>query len=92
MCSYTLYSAFGFDWDEANIQHIARHQVEPAEAEEAFAGRNAVARSSEGRYVLFGRSAAGRYLSIVFIVRSGVVRVITARSMTPAERKRMRRS
>ena len=26
-----------FEWDEANIEHLARHQVIPAEAEEVFA-------------------------------------------------------
>ncbi len=27
-----------FIWDEENIQHIARHDVEPFEAEDAFDG------------------------------------------------------
>jgi uncharacterized DUF497 family protein len=93
MCSYIRSDfAGGFDWDETNAQHIARHQVEPAEAEEAFAGPNLLLRSWDERYVLFGRSAAGRYLCIAFIVRDGIVRVITARNMTQAERRRLRRS
>ena len=27
-----------FDWDEANLEHIARHAVTRAEVEEVFAG------------------------------------------------------
>jgi uncharacterized protein len=93
MCSYIGPNfAIGFDWDEANTQHISRHQVEAAEVEEAFASRHLLLRSWEGRMVLLGRSAAGRYLSIAFVIRDGVVRVITARNMSDAERKRFRRN
>ena len=93
MCSYIEPDSVGcFDWDEANTQHIARHQVEPAEVEEAFAGRHLLLRSWEGRKALLGRTAAGRYLIVAFVVRDGVVRVITARTMSVAERKRFRRN
>lgn len=93
MCSYIWPdSADDFDWDEANIEPIARHRVEPAEAEEAFAGRHLVMRSWDGRRILLGRSAAGRYLIVAFIVRDGIVRVITARTMSAAERRRFRRN
>jgi hypothetical protein len=30
----------GFDWDDANEEHIAQHGVTPAEAEEVFRGRS----------------------------------------------------
>jgi uncharacterized DUF497 family protein len=93
MCSYIGPDSIAvFDWDEANTQHISRHQVEAAEVEEAFASRHLLLRSREGRMVLLGRSAAGRYLSIAFVIQDGVVRVITARSMSDAERKRFRRN
>ncbi len=80
-----------FDWDDRNREHIARHGVEPAEAEEALMGRRLVLRSWEGRYVVFGRSAAGRYLTVAFSLNAGVARVITARNMSNAERRRYRR-
>ena len=93
MCSYIYSNPIdGFDWDDANIDHISRHRVEPAEVEEAFAGRHLVMRSWEGRKVLLGRSAAGRYLIVAFIVRDDIVRVITARTMNTAERRRFRRN
>lgn len=39
----------GFDWDDANEDHIARHGVTPAEAEEVVRGRVYVKRSRRGR-------------------------------------------
>lgn len=81
----------GFEWDDANRAHIARHNVEPDEAEEAFMGQRLIFRSREGSYVLFGQSAAGRYLIVAFALKAGIARVITARDMTAAEKKRYRR-
>lgn len=78
----------GFDWDKDNVEHIARHRVTPEDVEEAFEGEHLIRRSRSGRYVLFGRSAAGRYLMVAFILRSGVARIITARDMSRAERWR----
>lgn len=80
-----------FDWDDTNRDHLARHGVEPEEAEEAFLGRRFIFRSYESRYILLGRSAAGRYLILAFSLSAGLARVITGRDMTKAERQRYRR-
>ena len=80
-----------FDWDDTNVKHIARHQVALKEVEEAFEGKRMIAKAWAGRYILLGRSAAGRYLFAVFIVRSGVARAITARDMAQAEKRRYQR-
>ncbi|MEK7234733.1 MAG: BrnT family toxin [Elusimicrobiota bacterium] len=77
-----------FEWDDANVAHIVRHNVTPEEVEEAFQGRHQIRRSIASRYTLLARSAAGRYLMIAFILRAGTVRTITARDMTSAERRR----
>jgi len=76
------------DWDETVVAHIARHNVTPDEVEEAFEGKYLVYKSRDGRYALLGRSVAGRYLMIAFVVKVGVVHVITARDMNHAEKKR----
>ncbi|MDO8803693.1 MAG: BrnT family toxin [Elusimicrobiota bacterium] len=76
------------DWDEANIAHIARHNVAPDEVDEAFEEKHLTFKSRGGRYTLLGRSAAGRYLMVAFAVKAGVARVITARDMNHAEKKR----
>ena len=77
-----------FNWDSWNVDHIARHGVEPHEAEAACHGDAVVLRGREGRYLVYGRTGAGRYLLV--ILRScgqGVARIITARDMTQRERQ-----
>jgi len=82
------WGARSFEWDEANEDHIARHGVTPAEAEEVFRARLFVRRSQYGRYFILGRSGAGRYLALaVERYQGGVVRVVTARDMTERERQ-----
>lgn len=70
------------------MAHIARHGVEPEEVEEMLLGRHIFLRSRGGRYVILGRSAPGRYLCAAFVCAGGMARVITARDMTRAERRR----
>jgi uncharacterized protein len=79
-----------FDWDDANEEHVGRHGVERWEAEDVFADTNRRALSEgvyfgERRYSMIGRTAAGRTLVVVFTMRTGRVRVVTAR--TPAARE-----
>lgn len=81
-----------FEWDDDNEDHIARHGVETDEVEEVFVDRHRLYRSREGRYVAMGRSAAGRYLFVVFEKReSGTIRVTTARNMSEKEKKHFKR-
>ena len=69
-----------------------KHGVEVREVEEAVVGAGAyVKRGAGGLYHVWGRSDAGRYLAIV--VRNlggGQARLVTARDMTPRERRRHR--
>lgn len=77
-----------FQWDDANEEHIARHGVTPAEVEELFIARILVRRGPMGRYLVLGRSAAGRHLSAILEkLGGGWVRVNTARDMAPKERR-----
>jgi hypothetical protein len=52
-----------FDWDAANIQHLARHRVTPKEAEEAVLIDPLVAgvqsHETEDRILCFGRGRLG---------------------------------
>ena len=83
-----------FEWDDENVEHIAGHNVDPQEAEEACYLSPSVMRGKQGRYLVYGQSEEGRYLLIVGVYRGqGLFRVITARDMTDLERKlfRMRR-
>ena len=78
----------GYDWDAVNTEHIARHALEPFEVEAALRSGALLLRGRGGRYLAYGRTAAGRYLVIVLHARGGgLARVITARDMTERERR-----
>ena len=75
-------------WTDENVEHISRHAVTPQEAEQVFRLRPKVRRARDGRYLLLGQTAAGRYLLVVFVyLGRGTARVITARDMDEKERK-----
>lgn len=82
----------GFEWDDANISHIERHQFTPEEVEEVFAGDYKVRRTRLKLYLALGETLAGRLVFVVFR-RSlgGVIRVVTARDMDDRERRLFRR-
>ena len=72
----------GFDWDDDNILHIARHQFTPDEVEEIFTGDHMVRRARQSRYTALGETVDGRLVFVVFRrLPKGVIRVITARDM-----------
>jgi hypothetical protein len=73
----------GFDWDTANVAHIARHGVEPAHVEQALCNdpvnlSYVVAGSGEQRWASVGPIDDGRLLVVVWTVRGDRVRVVTA--------------
>jgi uncharacterized DUF497 family protein len=72
-----------FDWDEANIAHIALHGVAPNEVEEAIRDPFCALESSEERhgqirYKVVGETLDGRVLQAVFEIRHNRVRPVTA--------------
>lgn len=79
-----------FDWDPANIDHIARHKVEPEEGCRTPAALPFAAhRGPHGqpRFGVLGATEAGRVL-VVLEERQDRLRVVTARPATEAERAR----
>jgi len=83
----------GFEWDEGNSEkNWLRHRVSRAECEQVFFHRPLVvyhdskhSRSEERHYAL-GQTDSGRRLFMVFTVRDGLIRVISARDMNRRER------
>jgi hypothetical protein len=71
-----------FDWDEQNVQHLARHQISPAEAEQVVLNRpvdlESELRNGEDRVPHIGETDAGRILIVVTTMRGKKVRVVTA--------------
>lgn len=89
----TVHAEFaGFDWDVANVGHILRHGVTPEEVEQTihlahltFPSRSV---GGEERWQLFGRTAVRRFLVVVFTIRNGLFRTVTAYPMNAAQRKK----
>ena len=78
-----------FEWDEVNIGHIAEHNVTAEEVEEACFNDPFVLKGRQKRYYVLGRADSGRYLVVIIQPKSReIVRVITARDMDKAERRR----
>ena len=84
----------GFDWDEGNAEKSwLRHRVSRSECEEVFFNQPLVVREdwlhsvSEDRLFALGKTGAGRRLFVVFTLRGDRVRIISARDMTPREKR-----
>jgi uncharacterized DUF497 family protein len=82
-----------FDWDDSNVDHIARHQVQPEEAEEALTdprriGAPAYDVENEQRRAILGATVDGRILFVVYTIRHGKPRVVAARDATARQRRR----
>jgi uncharacterized DUF497 family protein len=86
------------EWDDDNIEHIARHDVEPEEVEEivyedchpswVVRGRRRGVR--ELRWIVFGQTCGGRYLVSVIAPypQRRVWRAVTAVDMGRQTRRR----
>ena len=79
------------DWNDWNVEHIARHKVRPEEVEEVCYGFHFVRKASGSRYVLSGQSQDGRYLDVVIERVSGsIFRPITAFDMSENYKRSVR--
>ncbi len=83
-----------FEWDPVKAESNARkHGVSFDEATTAFADPFSATVSDprhstyEERFVLFGLSSHGRPLAVMHTASGSVIRIISARTMTPRERR-----
>ena len=71
-----------FDWDRANVEHIALHRVGLDEVEEIFENDECNIDydviGGEERWTALGETNAGRVLIVVFTLRAEQIRVVTA--------------
>ncbi len=82
----------GLQWDDENVEHIARHGVSPREVEDICFGLHISAKSENQRYVLSGQTNEGRYLNVVVEqIGKGLFRPITAFEMSDNHRRKYRR-
>lgn len=83
-----------FRWNDWNIEHLAKHGVDPDEAEQVITQARApypMSRSDD-KYLVWGPGRADRLLQVVFVVDDdGTVFVIHARRLTEREKRQFRR-
>jgi uncharacterized DUF497 family protein len=84
-----------FEWDAGNdVKNWTKHRVSRAECEEIFFHRplllqeDASHSTAEARCYVLGKTSASHKLFLVFTARGDRIRVISARDMTRAERRR----
>ena len=66
-----------FEWDDRNIEHIARHNVLPDEVEDvAFDDEPWIRKGRKGTRYMLGYTIGGRYLFIVYSLKNkGIARL-----------------
>ena len=81
-------------WLQDVIDKLAfKHQVEASEVEEVFENHPRIRfvqkgnRRGEDIYMALGRSEAGRYLAVIFIMKKNNALILSARDMAKKERK-----
>lgn len=93
MVKAKLTDVIEFEWGEANIAHIAKHNVIPNEAEEVFFDKNNAWNEDlkhskvEERYLIIGKTKGKRLLYQIFTVRGNKIRVISSRDINKKEVK-----
>ena len=82
----------GFEWDKGNQdKNFLKHQVTKEECEETFFDPHKrllrkLELEIEERYLLIGMTRSQRLLFVVFTLRRGKARVISARDLNKRER------
>ncbi|MFH1671534.1 MAG: BrnT family toxin [Candidatus Portnoybacteria bacterium] len=82
-----------FEWDKGNKdKNLEIHNVSDEECEEIFFDpkkkilKDILHSTSEGRYVLIGKTKLKRLLFLVFTIRKDKIRVISARNLNKKEK------
>ncbi|OGM30451.1 hypothetical protein A2630_01885 [Candidatus Woesebacteria bacterium RIFCSPHIGHO2_01_FULL_44_10] len=78
-------------WDDWNIDHIARHNVNPEEVEWVCSTRNVFAKGKQGTYKVIGQTQSGRYLTVIVAPRGrGWFYPVTARDSDKKEKRNVK--
>jgi len=80
-----------FDWDDSNVSHISAHKVSPREFDQVLMNEPLDMEydmtGDEERYRAVGPTNRGRLLSVVYTLRNGRIRCITAFPAGVADKK-----
>jgi uncharacterized DUF497 family protein len=84
-------SGIEFDWDDESRKHLASHKIAPAEFEQLLnndpVDLDYERIDDEERYRSVGLTNGGRLLSVVWTIRNGKVRAITAFPASVSDKK-----
>ena len=87
----TIDQPLEFDWDKGNIEKSLRHQILDQETEEVFFDeqkktfKDKLHSGKEERFRVVGKTKEGKLLFVVFTVRKGKIRIISARIINKKE-------
>ena len=86
-----------FDWDIGNRTKCQKHGLTIQDIEEVFSGKPTVApdlkhSDAEPRLLAIGQTMAGRFAFVVFTMRNGKIRPLSARFMHAKEVRRYAKS
>jgi uncharacterized DUF497 family protein len=80
-----------FDWDRNNLRKVRAHRIRPEEAEEALLNDPIPVYEQdvegERRFVYYGETNAGRFLTVVMTERGDRIRVVTAYGLDAGQRR-----
>ena len=81
-----------FDWDDGNLEHIKKHNVEYLECEEIFYSEpvffyDEKHSTQEKRFLAYGTSDEKRPLTIIFTIRNDKIRIVSARDQNKNEKE-----
>ncbi len=76
-------------WDEYNIEHIKKHDIEAREAEEASKDIIVHKKGKRDRYLIIGRCDARIITLILRRVGLGIYYLVTARDAAKKERQKV---
>ena len=84
----------GFDWNAGNLEkNRLKHGVSPFECEQIFFNQPLIVAPDEKhsqkeiRFYALGQTDTARLLFLVFTVRKNLIRIISARDMSRAEKE-----
>jgi len=81
-----------FRWNDWNLDHVTRHGITVEEAEDVVRNARSPQKTSDTKWLVWGRGAGGRPIQVVYLVDpDDTVYVIHARTLTAAEKRRFRR-
>lgn len=83
-----------FRWNDWNLEHIAKHGVNPLDAEHVVERARAPfpLHREDDKWLAWGKGREGSFLQVVFVLDDdGTVYIIHARPLTTREKQRFRR-